>query len=154
MGDPYYTDKVQLYFNCPEKAEHILKLFRETDYPDLVLIVTVKGLDGSWSARDHVRPREDDGIKPVYFLQGGGIKGVHIFVFLPDNIRIGKCWLKSPAGRTYLGRHSGWSEWGTKSVILEAEEENEEKEKEARDENFRLFYQRLMRLSFESYLLP
>jgi hypothetical protein len=103
MGDPYYTDKVQLYFNCPEKAEHILKLFRETDYSDLVLIVTVKDLDGSRSSRDHVRPREDDGIKPVYFLQGG-IKGIHIFVLLPDDIRIGKCWLKSPAGRTYLGR--------------------------------------------------
>jgi hypothetical protein len=39
---------------------------------------------------------------------------------------------------------------------MEKEEEEEERrrKKEARDENFRLFYQRLMRLSFESYLLP
>jgi hypothetical protein len=84
MGDSYYTDKVQLYFNCPKKAEHIIvKLFKETNYSDLVLIVTVEHLDGDWSIRDHVRPKEDDGIQPVHFLHSGEIKGVHILVFFP-----------------------------------------------------------------------
>jgi hypothetical protein len=58
------------------------------------------------------------------------------------------------------------SEWGTKSIILKAEEENEgrcigkEEEyegkrvrvEEACSTNGRLFYQRLMCLSLESYL--
>ena len=83
MGDLHHTDKVQLYLNCPEKAEHILKLFKETNYSDLVLTAMVDHLDGDWSIRDHVRPKKDDGIRPVYFLHGREIKGVHILVFLP-----------------------------------------------------------------------
>jgi hypothetical protein len=159
MGDLHHTDKVQLYFNCPEKAEHILKLFKETNYSDLVLIVMVDHLDGDWSIRDYVRPKKDDGIRPVYFLHGREIKGVHILVFLPSNIRIGNCWLKSPTLQVCLGRPNCWSKWGNKSIILKAEEENEERyireeeeEKEARSENATLFYQRLMRLSLEPYL--
>jgi hypothetical protein len=127
MGDSYYTDKVQLYFNCPEKAEHILKLFKETDYSDLVLIVTVKHLDGDWSIRDHVRIKEDDGIQPVYFFHGREIKGAHILVFFAGDVRIRKCWLKSSTEQIYLGRPNCWSEWGIKSIILKAEEENEER---------------------------
>jgi hypothetical protein len=74
--------------------------------------------------------------------------------------------LKSPTGRISLGRPNCWSEWGTKSIILKAEEENEERyireeeeerytreeEDGARRENARLFYQKLMRLSLEPYL--
>jgi hypothetical protein len=74
MGDSYYTDKVQLYFNCPKKVEKILMLFKETNYSDLVLIVTVEHLDGDWWARDHVKPEMDIGILPVYFLHTGEIK--------------------------------------------------------------------------------
>jgi hypothetical protein len=42
-------------------VEKILKLFKETNYSDLVLIVTVEHLDGDWWARDHVRPEMDIG---------------------------------------------------------------------------------------------
>jgi hypothetical protein len=125
MGDSYYTDKVQLYFNCPQKAGQILKLYEETDYSKLVLVVTVEHLDGDWSMRDNVRSKKDDVIQPVHFLHGGEIKGVHILVFLPGDMRIGRCWLESPTGRISLGRPNCWSEWGTKSIILKAEEENE-----------------------------
>jgi hypothetical protein len=118
MGDSYYTDKVQLYFNCPKKVEKILKLFKETNYSDLVLIVTVEHLDGDWWARDHVRPEMDIGIQPVYFLHTGEIRGVHVLVYLPGDLRIGKCWFKSPTDRIYLGRPNCWSKWGTKSIIL------------------------------------
>ena len=127
MGDSYYTDKVQLNFNCPEKAEHILKLFKETDYSDLVLILMVRHLDGDRSIRDHVRPKEVDGIQPVHFLHTGEIKGVHVLIHLPGDMRIGKCWLKGLTEQTYLGGPNCWSECGTKSIILNAEEENEER---------------------------
>ena len=98
--------------------EKILKLFKETNYSDLVLIVTVEHLDGDWLARDHVRPEMDIGIQPVYFLHTGEIKGVHVLVYLPGDLRIGKCWFKSPTDRIYLGRPNCWSKWGTKSIIL------------------------------------
>jgi hypothetical protein len=100
-------NKVQLYFNCPEKMDRIVRMCRYTGYKDMtVIILTMGGID--IVAKHRIK------FGKGWMGRNAEIRGVD-YVY-------GKCWLESPEDRIHLGTPTdiinnwfhmcmSWEEW-------------------------------------------
>ena len=100
-------ERVQLYFNCPEKVEHIERMLkRVVGYKDIVFTFISIATSGR-STRIKVkfgrgwtgRGAEIRGVDYFY----GGKKGIIVFITISSNAyMIYKCCLKSPEDKIHL----------------------------------------------------
>jgi hypothetical protein len=140
-------NKVQLYFNCPEKIDRIVRICRYTDYKDMTVIILTMGGIGivakhkikfgkGWMGRNA-------GIRGVDYVYGG-LKGIHILITISESVDVTDCWLESPEDRIRLGiptdiinnwfhKCMSWEEWSEEREERRAiDAENGEVTEEAR----------------------
>ena len=100
-------ERVQIYFNCPDKMERIERMLKRADYDDVSLTLTYTGPTGrpAW-----LRIRFGSGwtgrgakIQGVDYLYGGR-KGIIVFITISSNLYIiNSCRLRGPENTIHLG---------------------------------------------------
>ena len=96
-------ERIQFYFNCPEKMEYIEKMIKHTNYKDIVFTLVFTGPTGSPAG---IRSRL--GRNVVLWVVGSPYcrrRGIAVCTILSNNIfTIRGCYLSSPNGMIRLGR--------------------------------------------------
>ena len=122
-------ERIQFYFNCPEKMEYIGRMIKHTNYKDIVFTLVLTGLTGRPAG---IRSRL--GRNVVLWVVGHPNwerRGIAVCTILSNNIfTIRGCYLSSPNGmmmmndeKQYLFRDvqlsNSWFKWspGTKLQI-------------------------------------
>ena len=112
-------ERIQFYFNCPEKMEYIKKMIKHTNYKDIVFTLFLTGPTGRPAG---IRSRL--GRNAVLWVVGSpywGRRGIAVCTILSNNIfTIRGCYLSSPNGMIRLGRPTEIA----CSWTLQEEEEN------------------------------
>jgi hypothetical protein len=99
-------NKVQLYFNCPEKINQIARMCKYTDYKDITVIIHTFGESGL-PAKHRIKfgkgwMGKGAGIRGVDYLYGG-LKGIHILIIISESVDVIDCWLEGSEDRIHLG---------------------------------------------------
>ena len=98
-------ERIQFYFNCPEKMEYIEKMIKHTNYKDIVFTLVFTGPTGRPAG---IRSRPRLGRNVVLWVVGSSYcrrKGISVCTILSNNIfTIRGCYLSSPNGMIRLGR--------------------------------------------------
>ena len=118
-------NKVQLYFNCLDKINQIVRMCKYTDYKDITVIISTIGESG-FPAKHRIKfgkgwMGKGAEIRGAYYLYGG-LKGIHILITISESVDVIDCWLESPEDRIYLGPPTdiinnwfrmcmSWEEW-------------------------------------------
>ena len=118
-------NKVQLYFNCPEKINQIVRMCKYTDYKDITVIISTIGESGL-PAKHMIKfgkgwMGKNAEIRGAYYLYGG-LKGIHILITISESLDVIDCWLESPEDRIHIGPPTdiinnwfrmcmSWEEW-------------------------------------------
>jgi hypothetical protein len=98
-------NKVQLYFNCPEKINQIARMCKYTDYKDITIIIHTFGESGL-PAEHRIKfgkgwMGKGAGIRGMDYLYGG-LKGIHILITISESVDVIDCWLEGPEDRIHL----------------------------------------------------
>jgi hypothetical protein len=100
-------ERVQIYFNCPDKMERVERMLKRADYEDVSLTLTYTGPTGrpawlrirfgsGWTGRG----AEIQGVDYLY----GGRKGIIVFIPISSNLHIiNSCRLRGPENTIHLG---------------------------------------------------
>ena len=118
-------NKVELYFNCPEKINHIVRICKYTDYKDITIIIHTFGESGL-PAKHRIKfgkgwMGKGAEIRGVDYLYGGQ-KGIHILITISESVDVIDCWLEGSEDRIHLGTPTdiinnwfricmSWEEW-------------------------------------------
>jgi hypothetical protein len=98
--------RAQLYFNCPEKMNHIKRMCKYTNYKDMTVILSTLS-EGGLVAKHRIGfgkgwMGKDAGIKGVSYYSGG-LKGIRILITVSESTGVTDCWLESSEDRIHLG---------------------------------------------------